>query len=183
METPQVTDPPAPPAQEPSRREITARTRIPMSIPRRKLDVPEIPGYFLYWHLESNVPAALQAGYEFVDMGEVPVHQMGIGTDTRIEGSSDLGSRIRVHAGIGQSGASEYHVLMKLRQEWRDEDQKVIDQRNADIMGGIFQKEQIMDGSNQVSETDKDQRYVKTAEAATHGKKPLFLRPARKAPR
>src|SRR5256885_12402504 len=42
-------------------------------------------------------------------------------------------------------GKAEYHVLMKLRLEWRKEDERERDQRNAAILSGIFREEKIVD--------------------------------------
>src|SRR5205807_8105847 len=110
------------------------RKRIPMSVPRPRLSVPELPGYFLYWHLERNVPAALQAGYEFVNSNELPINQLNVATDSTVSGNADMGSHIRVVGGVGVDGRAEYHVLMKLRNEWRKEDERERDKRNADML-------------------------------------------------
>jgi hypothetical protein len=151
-------------------KETPARKRIPLSIPTRKMEVDEIPGFHLYWFLESNVPRALQGGYEFVDSDEVPLHQRGVATDSTISGNADLGSHIKLVAGIGDGGRAEYQILMKIREEWYLEDQKVIEARNAAILAAIFRKEYIA-GSDKVSSEDQGLRYVKTA---------LFQRPTRK---
>lgn len=148
-----------------------ARKRIPMSVPIRKLEVPDLPGYHLHWFLEKNVPRAMQAAYEFVDFNEIPTNSNGLGTDVS-EGSSDLGSRIRVLSGVGEHSHPEYLVLMKLREEYWLEDRKKIDDLNAARMGTIFRGEKILDSDEmQVSHDDQALRYVKTA---------LFNRPTRK---
>jgi len=151
-------------------KEPGARKRISLSIPQRRLEAPEIPGYHLHWFLESNVPRATQGGYEFVDSQDVPIHQRGVGTDTTISGNADLGSRIRILGGIGAEGKAEYLVLMKIKEEWWREDQKVLESRNASVMSAIFQNEEIP-GSEKVRPEDQGTRYVKTA---------LFNRPTRK---
>jgi hypothetical protein len=46
---------------EPAARRVTEATRVPMSLPTTKLSVPQLPGYYLYWHLGKNVPAATAA--------------------------------------------------------------------------------------------------------------------------
>ena len=154
------------------RRVINAENRVPMDIPQQKLGVPEIPGYFLYWHLESNVPAASMAGYEFVDSQELGLHQMNVATSGHISGNEDLGSHVRRVGGVGITGVAEYHMLMKLRQEWRDSDQRKKDERNAAILQSIFKKETVLDREGeQVAEDVKRTRYVKTA---------LFQRPVMK---
>src|SRR2546421_9553453 len=164
-----------------------------MSVPRPKLEVPQLDGYFLYWHLERNVPAALQAGYEFVLATELPVNQLNVATDSTVSGNADMGSHIRVVAGVGLDGQAEYHVLMKLRLEWRKEDERERDQRNAAILSGIFKEEKIVDTgpegvSSGVKPEDKSVRYVDrdrtgfapTTPSAPGKAKPLFQRPVRK---
>jgi hypothetical protein len=168
MNTP-ATNPANLPAAELAKAAPT-RKRIPMSVPRRKMEAPEIPGFHLHWFLESNVHAALQGGYEFVDINEVPTNQMGVGNDTTISGSADLGARVKIIAGTGVDNQPEYQVLMKIREEWWQDDQKVIEARNASVLSAIFKEEHIM-GSDKVPAEDKNLRYVKTA---------LFNRPTRK---
>jgi len=148
------------------------RKRIPMSVPIRKLEVPEMPGWHLHWFLEKNVPRALQAGYEFVDFNEVPTNQTGLGNDVRSSGSADLGDRVRVLSGVTENSHPEYLVLMKLPEEFWLEDRRKIDEINAARMGVIFRGEKILDSEDlKVSSDDQALRYVKTA---------LFNRPTRK---
>jgi hypothetical protein len=143
---------------------ITADNRVPMDIPQAKLGVPSMPGWFFYWHLESNVPGAIMAGYTFVDSHELGLNQMNVATDGSISGNEDLGSRIKRMGGVNILGQAEYHVLMKLPMAWRLADQRKKDQRNASIMQGIFKKEKVMDREgDQVAEDVQRTRYVKTA--------------------
>lgn len=152
-------------------KEPSARKRIPMSVPQRKLEVPKLPGFVLYWFRESNVPRALQAGYEFVDATELPVNQHNVATDKGISGNQDMGSRIRLVGGLTEQNDAIYAVLMKIKEEYWNEDHAEMARLNAQMLENIFGKEQIL-GSESLSQTDKEQRYVKTA---------LFSRPARKA--
>lgn len=133
--------------------------RVPMSVPMRKLEVPDIAGYHLHWIKESNIPRAIQAWYEFVDYTEVPVNQRGVGTDTEITGNTDLGSRISIQAGIGSDGRPERLVLMKLAEQYWLEDRAKIDGRNASVMGAIFRGEKII-GTERDSADDSGTRYV-----------------------
>jgi hypothetical protein len=149
----------------------TARKRIPMSTPQRKLEVTEIPGYHLHWFRDDNIPRAVQAGYEFVDAKEVHVNQVNVGSSKDITGNADMGSRVRVVGGVAESGGAEHLTLMKLREEYWREDRRAIDERNASVMSAIFQDEQIL-GSEKLSADDRSQRYVGTA---------LFQRPTRKS--
>src|SRR5450755_2116464 len=70
------------------------RKRVPMSVPRQKLAVPEIPGFVCYWHLESNVGAALQAAYEFVKTDEVDLVQTLPANALGVSGNMDMGTNI-----------------------------------------------------------------------------------------
>lgn len=113
------------PANAPARR-VTEATRVPMSLPNPKLSVPDVPGFFLYWHLGKNVRAALKAGYTYVDEEELEVEQRGIANDASTSGSTDMGTRISIAAGGTVSDDNlepERLYLMKLPQEWRDQDQ------------------------------------------------------------
>lgn len=165
MVDPQKTNP-----ANPSTPPKAERKRIPMSIPKRKLDVPEIPGYRLYWFLERNVPRALEGGYVFVKDDEVPLNQFGPATDRSLSGNTDLGTNIRIYGGTDVRGNPEHLVLMKIKEEWWLEDHKVLEERNAQILSAIFQNE-VVPGSERVSREDQDLRYVKTA---------LLNRPTRK---
>ena len=155
------------PANAPAK---TERKRIPMSVPQRKLETTEIPGYHLYWFRDENVPRAVQAGYEFVQDNEIQLNQLGVGSSKDISGNSDMGSRVRVISGTSADGSAEHLTLMKIRQEWWDEDRKAIEERNASVMSAIFRDEQIL-GSEKVSPEEQGARYVKTA---------LLQRPVRK---
>lgn len=146
------------------------RKRIPLSTPQRKLQVPDIEGHHTYWFLESNVPAAIQGGYDFVDSQEVSLNAVSVGTPSAVSGNADLGSQVRIIGGTAADGRAESLVLMKIREEWWKEDQRVLEERNASILSAIFKDEKIL-GSEQVSPEDRGTRYVKTA---------LFGRPTRK---
>lgn len=135
------------------------RKRIPMSVPLRKLEVPELSGYHLHWIKEANISRALQAAYEFVDFDELPVNQRNVGTDTEISGNTDLGSRISISAGIGADNKPERLVLMKLKEEYWREDRGAIDARNAAVMGSIFRGEKIL-GAEKDKSDDEGTRYV-----------------------
>jgi hypothetical protein len=172
-----TTESPDDPKPNPSFSKVTElkqpakRKRIPMSVPVRKLEVPEMEGWHLHWFLEKNIPRALQAAYEFVDFQELPINSTGLGQDVS-EGSADLGDRVRVLSGTNEHSHPEYLVLMKLPEEFWLEDRKKIDELNAARMGSIFRGEKILDSEeHQVSRDDQELRYVKTA---------LFNRPTRK---
>ena len=152
------------------------RKRIPMSVALRKLEVPELPGYHLHWFLESRVPRAIQGGYTLVQDGEVPINQRSVGTDSLISGNGDLGGGVKIVGGTAEGGGAEYLVLMKIPQEWFDEDQAALRNRHNDTIGSIFKGEEIL-GSEKDAEEDEGTRYVNRERT----KKALFSRTPRKA--
>jgi hypothetical protein len=96
--------------------------RVPMDVPQLKLEVPAIPGYYLYWHLGKNTAKALRAGYTFVDPEEVELNQVGIANSVETPGGTDLGTRISVSAGATGVEGEERLYLMKLPLEHHEED-------------------------------------------------------------
>ena len=114
-------------------------TRIPMSVPQLRLEVPEIPGFHLHWFLGTNVPRALRAGYTFVEDDEVDVANMGLADDASRSGNTDLGSRVSVFAGGLTEGTTEPQrlYLMKLPQELRDEDMAQLEAANERIAAAL----------------------------------------------
>ena len=123
--------------ENPSNRQEASKPRdakrIPMSVPTRKLEVGEIPGFHLHWFLGKYVNRALQGGYEFVSTEEVATNQIALGASGSISGSADLGSKVSVISGEGEHGKTEVLYLMKIRQEWWEEDQKTLGARNKQI--------------------------------------------------
>jgi hypothetical protein len=161
---------PSVPTTKPKPEEVKqARKRVPMSVPISKLAMPDLPGWHLHWFKELNVARALQAAYEFVDADELPNGMVIAGS---VSGNADLGSRIRVHAGVNEHSGPEYLILMKLKEEYWLEDRKAIDEAAAVRMSGIFRGEAILDSpDHRVESDDRALRYVKTA---------LMNRPVRK---
>jgi len=143
------------------------RKRIPMSTPVQRLEAPDIPGYHLHWFTGSSerIQRALDGGYEFVDERETKVNSVGIGNESTRSGNNDLGSRVSVISGqdIGKDGQPVRLVLMKIKQEWYDEDQKAVTARNeqvaASIRGGLI-------GAEHEKNNDARHRYVDPARTA-----------------
>lgn len=149
------------PATAPAPANVAARKRIPMSIPQRKLEVPEIAGYHLYWFLGSRIDRAQQqGGYEFVDEKDVSLNNRNVATDAKLTGNADLGSRVSVIAGTGVNGQPEYLYLMKIKEEWWQEDQKVLEARNQEIMDAIY-KRGISTAEDKAA--DQGSKYIKSA--------------------
>jgi len=117
------------------------RKRIPMSVPVRRLETPEIPGFHLHWfrNTRERLQRAIDAGYEFVDERELRINAVGLGSDTAKSGNTDMGSRVSVTAG-GESGAdgqAERLVLMKIKQEFYEQDQALVDARNENVAAAL----------------------------------------------
>jgi hypothetical protein len=137
------------------------RRRIPMSVPVQKLEVPEIPGYHLHWFVNdpARIKRALDGWYEFVEEKEIETTPSGLGSSTAAGGNTDLGSRVSIVAGkqLGKDGQPERLVLMKIKDEYYQEDQQLAEQGveriAASLRGGML-------GSEQDARGDTQQRYV-----------------------
>ena len=143
------------PANAPAKR-VTEATRIPMSIPVLQLSVPEIPGYHLHWFLAKNIARAKAAGYEFVDEEEVAVNNRGVADNLEESGSSDLGTRVSVIGGMDEQNNPERLYLMKLRDDWHDEDVRKLGERNDKIAQAL--RAGLIGAEN---DPDAGKRYLK----------------------
>ncbi len=138
------------------------RKRIPMSVPVRNLEVPDIPGYHLHWFVNTpaRIDRALAGGYEFVDSKEMRLTQAGLGTNTTHSGNTDMGSHVSVVSGTNEEGQTERLILMKIKQEWYEEDQKELEKRNDSVAealaGGLM-------GADKDAAGDTNHRYVDKA--------------------
>jgi hypothetical protein len=115
--------------------------RIPMTGARRKLEVRDIKGYRLYWHRQTDIEAALDAGYQFVDKAEVSINSRSIGSPSSLGGNTALSSEVSI---VGSKGTGERLVLMKIREEWYLEDKQTLFQEHASRMRAIFEGDLIM---------------------------------------
>lgn len=149
------------------------RRRIPMTSARRKMETPPLPGYHLHWFSESNVPLALDAGYEFVDKKEISLNQLGVGANHMMSGNTDLGTNVSIvgSLNIGENRGPERAYLMKLPEEYRREDLAEMAEIAARPLRGIF-KGELIAGPDGVVNEKGELVYVKTA---------LLNRPVRKA--
>jgi hypothetical protein len=148
---------------------VTEATRRPMSLPQLSLQVPDIPGYYLYWFIDTQIDQALQAGYEFVERDEVSLNNRGVADDQTEDGNDDLGSRVSRVAGESSAGnvQAQRLYLMKLRQEWRDKDVAALAERNesiaAALRGGASTGNEH-GAAPQETAADKAKRYLKTGQ-------------------
>lgn len=121
------------------------RKRIPMSVPIQRLSVPEIEGYHTHWFRgePARIMRAQQAGYEFVSAEEIALNDVGLGGTSTRDGNTDLGSQVSVISGkeVDTNGQPLHLILMKIRQELRNEDlelqQQQHDRTRASLLGGL----------------------------------------------
>ena len=118
--------------------EKTAATRVPMTRRRNQFNGTEskltvkkhIEGYKL--HIFNDTPgridSALSSGYEFVSPNEV-----GGVTSNVVSQNTDIGDKVRFLVGSNNEGGPLYAYLMKIKQEWYDEDQAELLARNNKI--------------------------------------------------
>lgn len=101
--------------------EAAPRKRIPFGVARTKLDVPYKPeGFHLHWVNDAagRVYAAQQGGYEFVSPQEV-------GLETTTEGED----KVKILVGKTDNNQPLFAYLMKIKQDWYDEDQTAINEK------------------------------------------------------
>jgi hypothetical protein len=133
---------------------VRERKRVPMSVPVQRLETAELPGYHLHWFLSTpeRLQRALDGGYEFVDEREMKINNVSLGGDSAVSGNTDMGSRVSI-----VSGQPTRLILMKIKQEWWDEDQAQLEARNTKVrdalMGGML-------GAEKDSGSDAQHRYV-----------------------
>lgn len=132
--------------------------RVPMSVPTRKLEVDPIAGFHLHWFGENKAERAKQAGYELVRPEEVRLNSTRLGRDRSEGGNTDLGSCVSIVGSIEGANGHERLVLMKLKEEWWQEDKAALDEKNAAIMRDIFVGERI-----EAVKGGGEGTYVKTA--------------------
>ena len=80
----------------------------------------------------GRIQAALDNGYEFVLSHEVD----GIGSNVTSR-NTDTGDKIRFLVGTLENGGPMYAYLMKIKQEWYDEDQRELQSKNDMIDNSI----------------------------------------------
>jgi hypothetical protein len=153
------------PANAPARR-VTEKNRVPMSLPLPKLAVPEIEGFHCHWFVgtPARIAQAQRAGYEYVDAEEVELNGFGVADDAGDGLSSDLGSRVSVVAGgeVVEGGGEQRLYLMKLRQEWWEQDQKVLADRSEKIAS------QLRGGKPAGESAEQSSQYV-----PDHARRPM----------
>jgi len=137
------------------------RKRVPMSVPVQRLETPDIPGYHQHWFVNSpeRLQRALDGGYEFVEDREMRINNVSLGGDSAKSGNTDMGSRVSVVSGqeVGKDGQPTRLVLMKIKQEWWEEDRKALEDRNTQVRDSLLGG---MVGAEHESSGDRQHRYV-----------------------
>jgi hypothetical protein len=102
------------------------KSRTPFGAPRSKLSVAYlIEGYHLHWINDSpgRIHEAQQSDYEFVKPSEVGVEEKD--------------NRVKRLVGTNEDGSALYAYLMKIRQDWYDEDQAKANEIQANFDDAI----------------------------------------------
>lgn len=151
------------------------RRRVPLSTPRRKLEVAPLPGYVLYWFLEPDIQVAIDAGYDFVGREEVRLNQQNPANSADESGNTDLGSRVTVLGNrADERGRPQQLVLMKIREDWWKEDRYDLDSANSAVVESIFGSEHRIVGSDRMQGDDKATAYVKQADMSGRRRGPIL---------
>jgi hypothetical protein len=105
----------------------------------------QIPGYHL--HIFNDEPGriqtALTGGWEFVTPDEVG------GVGERVTSvNTDLGDKVRFLVGADEKGDGFYAYLLKIKQEWFEEDQSAMQERNDLVDDAIRGGVNVKDGTS-----------------------------------
>lgn len=105
----------------------------------------QIPGYKL--HIFNDEPGRIQTaidgGWEFVQPQEV-----GGTKDSVTSGNTDLGDKVRFLVGTSEKGDGLYAYLLKIKQEWWEEDQNETQKRNDRVDDAIRGGVNVKDGTS-----------------------------------
>jgi hypothetical protein len=114
---------------------------IPMSVPRQRLAAPEIPGFHTHWFMgmPDRIHQAMQAGYTWVEQGEVDLANFDLAGDGRPIEGTDLGTRVSAVAGGLYEGTMQPQrlYLMKIPEWLWDHHQKVLGDVNENIAAAL----------------------------------------------
>lgn len=149
-----------------AKREGRMQNRIPLSVPQRKLETPEIPGFHLRWFrgTTQRINQALQAGFTFVEPEEIQLNNLALGGDAKKDGNSDMGNRVSVIEGSDVEGGQAVRMyLMKQPMEYKLQDDAILQQRNdsiAEALTANFAEGRIAAGAQGENADDINARYV-----------------------
>jgi len=119
---------PAPDGTTRKRRNVFNGTEAKLSVRT------QIEGYHLHVFTDTGgrIQEAMDSGYEFVRPDEV-----GGVSENVVSRNGDLGERIRYLVNPRAEGTEQYGYLMKIRQEWYEEDQAELQAKNNRIDASI----------------------------------------------
>lgn len=143
---------------------VARRKRIPMTMAVRKLEVPELPGFYCHWvnGEPDRIARAINAGYDFVQKDELPGYSLELGDQTGISGSADMGDKIsHIAGGTATDGQALRLYLMKLPNEFRQEDLQARDDEAEKLIQALYTDPNAHGASGQ----DNDRRYVSEMDA------------------
>ena len=129
-------------------REVSEAERVPMGGLRQKLSVPEIPGYHLHWinDVGDRLERAHRGGYTFVE--KKAGLRVGEGPEA---GHNDLGNAVSQLVGTQENGQPLRAYLMKIRQDWYEQDQynklASVREKEAQIKRGHLPVDNVGDSS------------------------------------
>ena len=105
----------------------------------------QIPGYHMHIFNDEpgRVQTAIDGGWEFVTPDEV-----GGVKDSVTSGNTDLGDKVRFLVGTSEKGDGLYAYLMKIKEEWWQEDQAEIQKRNDRVDDAIRGGVNVKDGTS-----------------------------------
>ena len=124
-------------APKPSVDGSTRRKRNVFNGTKQKLSVNrQLPGFHLHIMNDTagRIELAQENGYDFVSPEEVG----GVANSVVSRNGDITGSKVRFLVGATEDGQPLYAYLMKIRQEWYDEDQGEIQRKNDFIDSEIF---------------------------------------------
>ena len=132
------------------------RTTIEGSTPRNKLTIRGQEDGYHYHIINADQRGRLeelqQRGYEVV------THDLKVG-DNRVDAATSAGSPHEVPLGGGTKG-----LVVRIKQEWYDEDQKLVEQRNDAVAnaltGGMIGAEKDVAGDSNMRYVDKSRTKI-----------------------
>ena len=129
--------------QEATRTRATRNKRASFNGTEGKLRLGnEIEGYHLHIFNDSpgRIAQALDVGYEFVTPDEVGGTAVNV-----VSRNTDIGDKVRFLVGTGENNEPMYAYVMKIRQEFFEEDQNALQSKvdlvDEAIRGGKMTKE------------------------------------------
>src|SRR5574343_700072 len=125
------------PREERQQPESPRRKRVPVGVPRLKLNAPNREGYVRRWVNDDNTRLKdfEEGGYQYVYGAKA-----GDAAGNDVTAREGLDSRVSRVVGKKDDGSPLTAYLMEIRQDWYDEDQlakmRIIDEKEAQMRRG-----------------------------------------------